>query len=134
MKAEDTPQGPIYYVADIELHSTDEFSQLLDRAGQMLLQDNPPPPPDPDGGAIVTLVLHGPVLKNLLRENYRENQALVDKAASLSALGVIDVKACKSWMAHNEINPERLYPFIQVVAYGPAEVERLVKERGYLYF
>lgn len=48
----------------------------------------------PRGEAKVTLVLHGPVLKSLLRENYLQNKNLVDQAASLSALGVIDVKAC----------------------------------------
>ncbi len=132
--AETPPDEPVYYVADIELQSDDELIQLLDRAGQILMQEGPLPPVDAGSGALVTLVLHGPVLKSLLRENYRDNRALVDRAASLSALGVIDVKACKSWMTYNEINPEQLHPFIEVVAYGPAEVERLVKDRGYLYF
>lgn len=128
------PVEPAYYVADIELHTTDEFIQVLDRAEQLLLEDDPRPRGDAQDDAIVTLVLHGPVLNSLLRENYRQNKALVDQAASLSALEVIDVKACKSWMAHHELDPERLHPFIEVVAYGPAEIERLVKERGYLYF
>lgn len=132
--AQEAPLDPVYYVADIELHTTDEFSQLLDRAEQLLLDGDALTYPEAREEAIVTLVLHGPVLNSLLRENYRQNKALVDQAASLSALEVIDVKACKSWMAHNGIDPARLHPFIKVVAYGPAEVERLVKERGYLYF
>lgn len=132
--AEEAPVEPVYYVADIELHTADEFSQLLDRAERLLLESDTAEHPAAREDAIVTLVLHGPVLESLLRENYRQNKALVDQAASLSALEVIDVKACKSWMAYNGIDPARLHPFVEVVAYGPAEVERLVEERGYLYF
>jgi intracellular sulfur oxidation DsrE/DsrF family protein len=129
--AQDAPPEAVYYVADIELHTAQEFGQLLDRAEQLFLQTQSD---DTRGDAIVTLVLHGRVLRNLLRENYLPNKALVDLAASLSALEVIDVKACQSWMTHNGISPGQLQPFIEVVAYGPAEVERLVQERGYLYF
>jgi intracellular sulfur oxidation DsrE/DsrF family protein len=132
--AQDTPPEAVYFVADIELHTAQELGQLLDRAGQLLSDGGSPPPGDAQGGAIVTLVLHGPVLGSLLRENYAPNKALVDQAASLSALEVIDVKACQSWMTHNGIRPEQLQPFIEVVAYGPAEVERLVEEQGYLHF
>lgn len=132
--AQDAPPEPVYFVADIELHTTRELGQLLDRAGQLLIDEGVSAPVDGQGGAIVTLVLHGPVLRNLLRENYEQNKTLVDQAASLSALEVIDVKACQSWMTHNGISPGQLQPFIEVVAYGPAEVERLVEEHGYLYF
>jgi len=119
-----------YYVADIELHTADEFRQLLERAEQFLIQGDSLP----EGDVKVTLVLHGPVLKSLLRENYLQNKTLVDLAASLSALEVIDVKACSTWMAGNNVSPESLQPFIEIVAYGPAEVERLVKDQRYLYF
>lgn len=119
-----------YYVADIELHTADEFRQLLERAEQFLILGESLP----DGEAKVTLVLHGPVLKSLLRENYLQNKILVDLAASLSALEVIDVKACSTWMVGNNVSPENLQPFIEIVTYGPAEVERLVKNKRYLYF
>ena len=131
---QDTPTDPVYFVADIELHTAQEFGQLLDRAEQLLLVEGAPGPGDDAGGVVVTLILHGPVLKNLLRENYRQNTKLVNQAASLSALEVIDVKACQSWMSHHGISAEQLQPFIEVVAYGPAEVQRLVEEQGYLYF
>jgi intracellular sulfur oxidation DsrE/DsrF family protein len=129
-RAQNLPVEEQYYVADIELHTAEEFQQLLERAEQFLILEDS----FPEDEAKVTLVLHGPVLKSLLRENYLQNKALVDLAASLSALEVIDVKACSTWMAGNNINPENLQPFIEIVAYGPAEVERLVKDRGYLYF
>jgi uncharacterized protein len=47
---------------------------------------------------------------------------------------VIDVKACISWMTSNKVNPNDLLPFIETVPYGPAEVQRLLNERGYLKF
>ena len=133
-RAQEAQPEPVYYVADIELQTTQELGQLLDRAEQLFLSEGSPDPGDAEGDAIVTLILHGPVLRSLLRDNYLQNKKLVTQAASLSALEVIDVKACQSWMTHNGISAEQLQPFIEVVTYGPAEVERLVKERGYLYF
>ena len=128
--AQNLPVEEQYYVADIELQTAEEFQQLLERAEQFLILEDS----FPEDEAKVTLVLHGPVLRSLLRENYLQNKALVDLAASLSALEVIDVKACSTWMAGNNINSENLQPFIEIVTYGPTEVERLVKDRGYLYF
>ena len=119
-----------HYVADIELQTVEEFRQLLERAEQLLLE-----------GAItqgdvagVTFVLHGPVVRNLLRQNYLANKKTVDLAASLSAMGVIEVKACRTWMGGHGVNEEDLQPFVETVAYGPGEVLRLAKEKNYIYF
>jgi len=128
--AQDAPRADAYFVADIELQTGAELAQLLHRAEQFLALGEPLP----EGGAKLTLVLHGPVLRNLLRDNYLSNKALVDTAASLSALEVIDVKACNTWMANNGISPDRLQPFVEVIDYGPAEVKRLVEDRHYLFF
>lgn len=119
-----------YFVVDIELQTVEQFRQLLERAEQ-LLQEGAIPQED---AARVTFVLHGPVLRNLLRQNYLDNKKTVDMAASLSALGVIDVKACRAWMGFNSVNEKDLQPFIETVSYGPAEVEMLVKEKNYIYF
>lgn len=126
---EATPDEP-QYVADIELQTVEEFRQLLERAEQLLLE-----------GAVsqgdtveVTFVLHGPVVRNLLRQNYLANKQTVDLAASLSAMGVIEVKACRTWMGGHGVNEEDLQPFVETVAYGPAEVQRLAKEKNYIYF
>jgi intracellular sulfur oxidation DsrE/DsrF family protein len=128
--AQDIPVEEQYYVADIELQTADELKQLLDRAEQFLILGEPLP----DGEAKVTLVLHGPVLKNFMRDSYLSNKALVDLAASLSAMEVIEVKACSTWMKYNNVSPDSLYPFIETVAYGSAEVEQLVRDKHYLYF
>lgn len=118
------------FVVDVELQSAEEFALLLDRAEQLLI-DGDAPQPD---AAAVTFVLHGPVVRNLLRENYLTNKPLVDKAASLSALGVIDIKACSTWMGANKVVEQDLQPFVGTVTYGAAEVQRLLEEEDYVYF
>ncbi len=82
----------------------------------------------------VAFVLHGPEVRVLLRQNYMMYKATVDLAASLSALGVVDIKACETWMGGNQIMVEELQSFVGTVPYGPGEVNRLVKEEDYLYF
>lgn len=128
--AQDAPPQYQNFVADIELHTIDQFLELLDRAEQLMLTGVV----TPGSGPKVTLVLHGPVLRTLLRDNYRDNKPLVDKAASLSALEVIDVKACATWMMSNGVNSGNLQPFIETVPYGSAEVQRLLNEHLYLKF
>lgn len=118
------------YVVDIELQTRQEFGQLLERAEQLLLAGIE----IPRGEAKVTFVLHGPVLKSLLRGNYLENKRLVDLAASLSAMEVIDVKACSAWMKGHGLEAQELQPFVEMVAYGPAVVESLLTEKNYVNF
>jgi len=118
------------YVAAIELHTTAELHAVLLRADKLLtegvaLQGHP---------ASVTFVLHGPEVRSLLRQNYLQNKSTVDLAARLSALGVVDIKACETWMGGNSVNPEELQPFVGTVNYGPAEIDRLIDEEGYIYF
>ena len=84
--------------------------------------------------AKVSFVLHGPVLTNLLRENYLANKQLVDLAAALSALDVIEVKACRTWMGSHGLTEQQLQPFIETVTYGPAEVRSLLQEKNYVRF
>ena len=127
--AEQEAASPSRFVADIELQTEADLSALLVRAEQLLL----------DGGltqqeGAVVLVLHGPVLRSLLRNNYVQSKTMVDQAASLSALGVLEVKACRSWMGQNDIDERQLQPFVQVVSFGPAEVSRLVEDEGYIEF
>ena len=117
------------FVADIELETEADLSELLSRAGQLFLEGKV----RQEDGAVV-LVLHGPVLNSLLRPNYAQSQGVVNQAASLTALGVLEIKACRSWMGQNAVDEKDLQPFVEVVSYGPAEVSRLVREEGYLFF
>ena len=118
------------YVADIELQTEAELTDLLQRADRLLLEEGV----DPDGAARVNFVLHGPVLRALLRDNYAIHKPTVDLAASLSALGMVEFQACRTWMDSNGLQPERLQPFVRTVAYGSGEVNRLLREEGRLSF
>lgn len=118
------------YVVDIELQSADEFYDLLSRAEQLLLQ----------GAALageeakVSFVLHGPVLRNLDRDDYLANKELVDLAASLSAMNIIEVKACRAWMRHNGMDEAQLLPFVETVPYGPGAVKAMLESENYTRF
>jgi intracellular sulfur oxidation DsrE/DsrF family protein len=128
--AEDLSPTSRHYVVDIELQTLPQFQGLLDRADQLLLAGQLPD----DGEAAVVFVLHGPVLRSLLRQNYFDNRQTVDLAARLSALGVIELKACRTWMRGASVSEAELQPFVETVSYGPGEVRRLVQESNYVYF
>lgn len=117
------------YVADIELQTDADLSGLLGRAEQMLIDGEL----SQQDGALV-LVLHGPVLRSLLRPNYASSKTLVNQAASLSALGLLEVRACRTWMGANGVDETQLQPFVEVVSYGADEVTRLVEKQGYIAF
>lgn len=117
------------YVADIELQTETDFGRVLTRAERLFDEGEL----DQSGSAVV-LVLHGPVLRSLLRPNYTLSKGLVNQAASLSALGVLEVKACRSWMDKNGVDERLLQPFVEVVPYGAEEVSSLIEDRGYIRF
>ena len=118
------------YLAEIELHTVDELHSVLRRAEQLLSSGALPLGAAPP----VTFVLHGPEVRILLRQNYLDNKPTVDLAASLSALGVVEIKACETWLGGDGIVVEQLQPFVGTVPYGPTEVRRLIEEEDYLYF
>ncbi len=118
------------YLVEIELHTEAELLGALQRSEQLLdegkINRHSPSP--------VRFVLHGPEARILLLQNYQRYKATVDLAARLSAFGVVDLKVCKTWMGGAGVNPEELPPFVGTVPYGPAEIERLMKEEDYIYF
>lgn len=118
------------YVAEIELQTEQEFSELLSRAEHLFLDGELGQGREAD----VVLVLHGPVLRSFMRENYLDSRGMVDQAASLSALGVIEIQACRTWLGQNGLQESGLQPFVGVVSLGSAEVDRLVRDEGYIEF
>lgn len=119
-----------HYVVELEVNTAEEFRSVLLRAEELLQQGALAI----DASTPVTFVLHGPEVHILLRQNYLANKPTVDLAASLSALGVVQIKACETWMGGDGIAVEELQPFVKTVPYGPAEARRLVNEEGYLSF
>ena len=128
--SQDQPPNQQRFVVDIELQTLEQFDLLLQRANQLLLSGEV----QQQGEAAVVFVLHGPVLRSLLKQNYPENRPTVDLAARLSALEVIDLKACRAWMGGNSVSESDLQPFVESVSYGPAEVESLLQQGNYSYF
>ncbi len=118
------------FVAQIELNTAEELAAVLRKAEQLAAE----PDFDHSKHHPVAFVLHGPEAEVLLSHNYRQNKSLVDLAASLSALNIIDVKVCKTWMGGRELDESQLLPFVGTVPYGPGELQRLMKDENYVYF
>ena len=120
---------PSGYLARIEQNSPEEIVQALLRAESLFR----------DGAALqiaepLVFVLHGPEVAIFFRENYGKYKSVVDLAARLSALEVIDVRVCRTRMGVLGREDGALVPFVTTVPFGPAEVERLIDNEKFVYF
>ena len=79
----------------------------------------------------IALILHGPEIEHFRISSYGENREIVDLAAKLDAFNVIDIKMCNTAMDQLEVNRQEVPAFIEIVPYGPKEVERL-QRKGFL--
>ena len=120
--------APDRAVLDITVHTIEELEVLLERAEQLAQS-----PRAGDGDASVVLVLHGPEVEFFSTRNYEQYKDIVDRAARLDTLDIIDVRICQTMMAAKGIARDDIPPFIDQVPDGRVEVERLVRE-GYVYF
>lgn len=91
-----------------------------------------------DGGALLTnpvaIVVHGPEVSIFQKENYQEHKEIVDLAAKLTALGILDINVCEVRLNREGGTKDSVYPFVGTVPFGPAEVDRLLSEENYVYF
>ena len=115
------------YVAKIELNTSSELYDLLNKAKQWS---------DASGkiDAPVAFVLHGEEAKALLSESYADNRKLVDLAKELTAKKVVNLQVCRTWMLFNGVGTGDLLPFVETVPYAPSEIDRLISEQSYTYF
>jgi len=79
----------------------------------------------------ISLVLHGPEIEHFRISQYMNNQDIVDLAAKLDAFNVIDIKMCNTMMGRLSVDKQEIPAFIEIVPYGPGEVEALV-EKGFI--
>ena len=115
-------------VLDVSVHTIEGLRVLFDRAEELAMT------PRPKGeDASVVLVLHGPEVEFFAIKNYDKYKDIVDQAARLDAFDVVDVKICQTMMGVRGIEQDDLPSFIELVPYGPGEVERL-KQEGYVAF
>ena len=111
------------YVFDVVIHKSEEMDKLLGRIEQ--LSSSLPPGQDGPG---LALVLHGPEIAFFTRKNYSKYMELVDRAAALDKKGIIDVKVCDTMIRALDIDVSDLPDFVEHVPFGPAEVDRLIKQ------
>jgi intracellular sulfur oxidation DsrE/DsrF family protein len=111
------------YLFDVTDHSIEELQALLQRTEEIsqLISD------EFDNLEIV-MILHGPDLDWFTQEHYDKNKDLVDLAARLDTLGIIDLKACATAMESRGIDSTGLPAFIEPVPYAPDEIARLQKQ------
>ncbi|HSG10609.1 MAG TPA: DsrE family protein [Gammaproteobacteria bacterium] len=127
-KTPDAINLPERAVLDITVHTVEELQVLFERA-ETLAQT----PRVKEDNARVVLVLHGPEVEFFSTRNYDRYREIVDRAAHLDALDIVDVVICQTMMAARGIARDDIPPFIEQVPVGTVEVERLLGE-GYVYF
>lgn len=98
------------YLFRVTLHTPLEIEGLLTRAEQLARNIHPV-----DRRAGIALVLHGPEVEIFVRKNYAKYRHIVDRAARLSAEGVIEVKMCQTEMRSRDIHDEDVPKFIEFV-------------------
>ncbi|MCW8963580.1 MAG: hypothetical protein OQL16_07265 [Gammaproteobacteria bacterium] len=113
-------------VIDVVLHDRDSILNMLRRAETLAMTPNPAARPRQ-----IALVLHGPEIEHFRISKYEGNQDIVDLAAKLDAFNVIDVKMCNTMMNQLSVDKQEIPAFIEIVPYGPDEVERL-QEKGFI--
>lgn len=114
-------------VADISLHTADELDLLLSRVEQLLER-----PRSGTEQPLISLVLHGPEVEFFALKNYPRYREVVDRAAKLAALGAVDISICQTQMRNLGIGQDEVPAFLKQVPFGPAEVQRLKREEGFV--
>jgi intracellular sulfur oxidation DsrE/DsrF family protein len=116
-------------IARIDFEQADQILDALQRAEAYYqeggLNLNHPP---------MAFVIYGPPVAIFFKDNYRDNKAIVDLAARLTALNIIDVKVCEFSYEAEGLDTDNLLPFVTTVPFGPDEETRLVEDERYNYF
>jgi len=113
------------YVFSVTVQSAQQLDVVLSRAEDLRELF------DPDEHSKIAIVLHGDELHLFQKDNYSQNQSLVERARMLDEDNIIDIKACQTMMRILEIEQSELPGFIEQVPYAPAEIERLQREEGF---
>lgn len=117
------------YLARIGFNDPEQVSEALMRVEGLYEFDSGAQLVNP-----VAFVVHGPEVSIFQKENYQEHKGIVDLAARLSALGIIDISVCETRLRLEGVNKESVYPFVGTVPFGPTEVDRLLRKENYIYF
>ena len=118
------------YLADISVNSPQELFDILTRA-DMLLESGWH---SVEGSSPIIFLLHGDEARILFKQQYENNKEVVDLAARLTALNIVDIKVCDIWIEGNNLFIKDLQPFVGVANNAAAEADRLVSQENYQYF
>ena len=124
----ETVSPPPGYVVEVTVSSAQELDVILDRADNLRKLFNP------DQHGRIAIVLHGKELQLFQKNNYSANQSIVERARLLDQDRIIDIKACQTMMRNLDIQQSELPLFIEQVPLAPVEIERLIKEEGFIRF
>ncbi len=114
------------YFFDVTEHTTAELEELLERV-QMVIETAP----ETFDQLEIVMVLHGPDINLFTKPNAQQNRKLVDLAAKLDALKIVDMRVCEVTMDKLGVSQSDLPPFIESVPFAPDEFKRL-KDEGYI--
>lgn len=122
------------YVARINLEKADQVFEALQRAEAYFETKQQLKSPTSSAEPPIAFVIYGPDVGIFFKENYNHFKPIVDLAARLSALEVIDVKVCQVSYEREGLDKSTLLPFVSTVPFGPAEVRRLLDDQQYSFF
>ena len=121
-KAEIAEQPP-GYVFDVMLDTPQKLEELLTRVAELAQEPRSNTTP-----TNIVLVLHGPEVEMFAIKNYSTHKKIVDLAARLDAFNIVDIKMCQTRMDFVGLTREDIPAFIELVPFGPAEVQKLRRE------
>lgn len=104
------------------------LTSILDRASFLSILNGA----DPLDSRIV-IVLHGGSIPFFAIRNHDKNQALMQRAQSLSVGGVVEYRMCKAAARMQGFKPEDIHGFVKMVPMADAEIVRLQQEEGFAY-
>jgi intracellular sulfur oxidation DsrE/DsrF family protein len=122
------------YVARINLDKADQVYEALQRAEAYFQKKQQSNPTSSPAVPPIAFVIYGPDVGMFFKENYSDFKPIVDLAARLSALEVIDIKVCQVSYEREGLDKSTLFPFVTTVPFGPAEISRLLDDQEYEFF
>ena len=114
------------YLFDVTNHSVADLEALLQRAEEITATGD-----TALDELKIVLVLHGPDIHIFTQQNYDRNRRLVDLAARLDDINIIDMKICETTMSSMGISRSDIPDFIESVPFAPTAM-RSYRDEGYI--
>ena len=111
------------YLFDVSNHSIEEMEALLARAREISQFDS-----NEYKDLDIVMILHGPDIDWFTQQNQEKNMKLIELAAELDQLEIIDMKVCETAMDKRGIKREDIPAFIESVPYAPDEMKKLLQD------